>query len=69
MGVVIYTKPGCPYSAAAKNDLISRGVDYEEVDVTTSQDAMDTLSRLTGGEMLVPVLVEGGEVRIGYGGG
>ena len=69
MGVVIYTMPGCVYSAAARNDLISRGIDYEEVDVTTSQDAMDTLSRLTGGEMMVPVLVEGGEVRVGYGGG
>ena len=69
MGVVIYTMPGCAYSAAARNDLVSRGVDYEEVDVTTSQDAMDTLSQLTNGEMLVPVIVEDGEVRVGYGGG
>jgi glutaredoxin len=69
MGVTIYTMPGCAYSAAARNDLISRGVDYQEVDVTASQEAMDTLARLTGGEMMVPVLVEGDEVRIGYGGG
>ncbi len=69
MGVVIYTKPGCPYCAAARNDLIARGVEYDEIDVTSTEGALDTLAGLTGGSMVVPVLVEGEEVRVGFGGG
>ena len=69
MAVVIYTKPGCPYCAAAKNDLIARGVDYDEIDVYATPGARDTLAELTGGSMVVPVLVEDGDVRVGFGGG
>ena len=69
MGVTIYTKPGCPYCAAARDDLVARGVAYDEVDVTTSQAAMDKLATLTGGDLVVPVLVEGDDVRVGFGGG
>ncbi len=32
--VVIYTKPGCPFSKAAKHDLRKRGIDYEEIDIS-----------------------------------
>ena len=35
MTTTIYTKPGCPYCAAAKQDLEARGVEYEEIDVYT----------------------------------
>jgi glutaredoxin len=69
VGVTLYMKPDCPYSAAARNDLIARGIEYDEVDVTASQDALDELARLTGGELLVPVLVDGDDVRVGFGGG
>lgn len=68
--VTIYTKPGCPYCAAAKEDLQRRGVGYEEVDVYVTPGARDTIALLTGGRQLVPVLVdERGEVHIGFGGG
>ncbi len=33
--VEIYTKSWCPYCARAKDHLDSRGVRYEEIDVTT----------------------------------
>lgn len=70
MGVVIYTKPGCMYCAAARNDLISRGVAYEEIDVTTTPGAQDRLAELTFGSMMVPVIVdEDGEVHVSAGGG
>ena len=69
MGVMIYTKPGCPYCAAAKNDLMARGVDYDEIDVYATPGARDALAELTGGSMVVPVLVEDGDVRVGFGGG
>ncbi len=69
MSAIIYTKPGCPYCAAAKADLQARGVDYEEIDVYTSPGAREKLAELTGGQMVVPVLVEEGQVKVGFGGG
>lgn len=70
MGVVIYTKPGCPYCVAARNDLIARGVEYEEIDVTTAPDAQERLAELTLGSMMVPVIVEeDGSVSVAAGGG
>lgn len=70
MTVVIYTKPGCPYCTAARNDLIARGVEYDDVDVTTTPGAMEKLAELTLGGMTVPVIVdEDGSVHVPAGGG
>jgi glutaredoxin len=70
VNVTIYTKPGCPYCAAAKEDLLRRGVAYDEVDVYATPGARETLAEITGGQQVVPVLVdERGEVHIGFGGG
>jgi glutaredoxin len=70
VGVVIYTKPGCPYCAAAINDLVGRGVEYEEIDVTTTPGGQDLLAQLTFGSMRVPVIVEeDGSVHVSAGGG
>ena len=70
MAVVIYTKPGCPYCMAARNDLIARGVEFDEIDVTTSPGGQEMLAELTMGSMMVPVLVEeDGSAHIAAGGG
>ncbi len=34
MSVVMYVKPGCPYCAAAREDLDARGEPFEERDAT-----------------------------------
>ena len=65
MTTTIYTKPGCPYCAAAKQDLEARGVDYDEIDVYLTPGAREQLAELTGGMNVVPVIVEeNGEVRV-----
>ena len=70
MTTIIYTKPGCPYCAAAKQDLDARGADYREIDVYTTPGAREELAELTGGAGVVPVVIEeSGEVRIAVGGG
>jgi len=69
MGATIYTKVGCPYCAAAKADLRVREVEYDEIDVHSTPGAMEKLAELTAGQMIVPVLVEDGDVRVGFGGG
>ncbi|MEI6727556.1 MAG: glutaredoxin family protein [Actinomycetes bacterium] len=70
MPVTLYTKPGCPYCMAARNDLIARGVEYQEIDVTVTPGGEEQLAELTFGTMMVPVIVEeDGEVHIAAGGG
>jgi glutaredoxin len=67
---IIYTKPGCPYCATAKQELEARGVVYDELDVYTSPGAREQLAEITGGMNVVPVIIEeDGEVRIAAGGG
>lgn len=67
--VTIYTKPGCPYCAAAKEHYKSLGVSYKEVDVFAGDGAKDEALRFSGGERKVPIIVEDGQVQVGFGGG
>jgi len=69
MGVTIYTKPGCPYCAAAKNRLQEQNVAYEEIDVYLVEGAREKLLGLTGGRAVVPVIVDGEKVSVAPGGG
>ena len=70
MAVTLYTKPGCPYCTAARNDLVARGVEYQEIDITSTPGGEEKLAELTFGTMLVPVIVEeDGEVHVAIGGG
>ena len=68
--VTLYAKLGCPYCMAARNDLVARGVEFAEIDVSATAGAQEQLSELTFGTMLVPVIVDGdGEVHLAPGGG
>lgn len=65
--IELYTTPGCPYSAEARDDLEWRGLDYIEYDVETDLDARARLLALTGGTPTVPVIVEAGKpVQVGW---
>jgi glutaredoxin len=66
MTTLIYTKPNCPYCAAAREDMDAHGEVYEERDATTNavwKAALMELSRNTG---LVPTIVRGGDVQVGF---
>ena len=64
--IIIYTHPECSYSAAAKDDYQKSGVEFQEIDVTLQPEAIPELERLTGGERITPVIVEGETVTVGY---
>ncbi len=64
----IYTKVGCPYCAAAREDLKARGVPFEDIDVHSVPGAAEEAQRLQGGSRRVPVIVENGKVTVGFGG-
>jgi len=67
--VTIYTKPGCPYCAAAKQDFEERGIEYEEINIENNPEALKEAMRLSDGKIIVPIIVAGDEVKIGFGGG
>jgi glutaredoxin 3 len=54
--VTIYTKPGCPYCAAAKDDLQRRGGRYTEHNVKADAAALRRMLDLSGGRRQVPTL-------------
>ena len=67
--VTIYTKPGCPFCEAAMEDLRSKGIEYEDISGPGNSEALAELARLTKGENIVPVIVDGDRVEVGFGGG
>ena len=65
---IIYTKPGCPYCAAAMDDYRSRGEPFRQVDVAGDPKARETFRKLSP-ELRVPTIVKpDGQVQIGFGG-
>lgn len=66
--VTIYTKPGCPYCAAAKKYYSEQGIEFEEINVMESPNTQQKVIKLAGGSKIVPVIVDHGEVRLGFGG-
>jgi glutaredoxin 3 len=66
--VTLYTKPGCPYCAAAKADLQRRGTPYAEHNVLADPAALRQMLDLNGGRRQVPTLVQDGQVTVGFGG-
>ncbi len=63
---VIYTHPDCTYSAAARDELDQTGISYREIDLSLNPEAWEELERLTGGERITPVIVEGDQVTVGF---
>lgn len=64
--VTIYTKPGCPYCAAAKDDLTKRGIRYAEHNVEADPVALRHMLELNGNRRHVPTIVQGEQVMVGF---
>jgi len=65
--VELYTSSGCPYSAAARDDLEWRGIAFVEYDVEKDAAARARMLQLTRGTRTVPVIVqEGKPVQVGW---
>ena len=67
--VLVYMTAGCPYSAAERARLEAAGVAYREIDVSLRPETIPELLKLTRGRRIVPVVVEGGRIRIAPEGG
>ncbi len=65
--VELYMTSGCEHSAAAREDLEWRGVEFVEYDVERDAEARARMLALTDGARTVPVIVEDGKpVQIGW---
>ena len=62
----LYLKPYCGWCHKAIHWLDDRQLDYEKIDVTADEAALDEMIRLSGQE-LVPVIDVDGEVLADFG--
>ncbi len=64
--VTIYTKPGCPYCVAAKDDLQQRSISYTEHNVKADRAALRRMLESNGNRRRVPTIVQDGKVIVGF---
>jgi glutaredoxin len=66
--VVIFGKDACPYTQAARDDYAKRGLAVQYINVKQDPTGLQRMLEYSKGRRLVPVIVEGGQVTIGFGG-
>ena len=67
--IKLYTKVGCPYCAKIRESFDKDNVEYTEIDVHSSEDAMHDALAYSGGQRMVPILVKDGNVSVAPDGG
>jgi len=63
--VKIYTTPVCPFCLMAKEYLTSRGIEFEEIDVSKNEKAAQEMIQKSG-QMGVPVIEIDGKIVVGF---
>jgi len=66
---LIFGKDTCPYTSAARQDYASAGKPFEYINVIQNRDELKRMLEYSKGVREVPVIVEAGEVTIGWAGG
>jgi glutaredoxin 3 len=65
MKIRVFSTPTCPYCVVLKNFLKENGFEYEDIDVSQSEEAQTEMIEKTG-QMGVPVTDIDGEWIIGF---
>ncbi|MGQ9598813.1 MAG: UXX-star selenoprotein family 1 [Anaerolineae bacterium] len=63
---IIFTKPGCPYCAAAKDHFQRQGIQYTEYNVMADSNVLHRMLELNGGRRQVPTIVQDNQVMVGF---
>ena len=66
--VLIYGKNSCPYTQAARREFSKKNVSVEYKDVLEDDAYMTEMLKYSKGKRLVPVIVEGEKITVGFGG-
>jgi glutaredoxin len=61
--IELYGTASCPYTQELRDWLEFRRCDFTEYDVDDDPEALARMNQLTGGQRMVPVLVEDGQVK------
>ena len=65
MEIKVYSTQSCPYCKMAKDYLSSKGVSFQNIDVSDNKEAAEEMVKISG-QMGVPVIVIDGNVVLGY---
>lgn len=63
--IKIYSTPTCPYCAALKQFLKEKGFEFEDIDVSTDEKALEEMIEKSG-QMGVPVTEIDGKIVVGF---
>ena|SRR5262245_18839003 len=61
--VKIYTKPGCPYCAMAREYYNARGIAFQEFNAQDNLAFRAEMLAISNGDPTVPVIVEDGRLK------
>jgi len=64
--VEIYTTSYCPFCTRAKSLLRSKGVAFDEIDVTSDDELRNKMIELSGGRRTVPEIFINGRIVGGF---
>ncbi|CAN5706614.1 hypothetical protein BH24ACI2_BH24ACI2_08750 [soil metagenome] len=68
MALVMYTKPGCPYCDKARDYYNENNIEFTEYDAQNNLERKKEMLKFSGGDLVVPCIVENGEyIQSGWG--
>ncbi len=68
MSIVMYIKPGCPYCQKARDFYQESKIDFIEYDAQNDKTRKQEMLDYSGGDLVVPCIVENGEhIQSGWG--
>lgn len=66
--ILIFGQDLCPYTSRAREEFSRRKVSYEYFNVLKDDHALERMLKYSNGRREIPVIVEAGNVTIGFGG-
>lgn len=63
--IKVYSTPTCPWCHKAKDFLNAKGVEFEDVDVSTNEEAAKAMMQKSG-QMGVPQIEINGKLIVGF---
>lgn len=61
--VTIYTKPGCPYCAKAREFYTEKGIGFEDLNAQDNVKYRKEMLAFTNGDPTVPTIIEDGKLK------
>ena len=63
--IKVYTTPACPYCITLKEFLKQKNIEFEDIDVSKDQKALEEMIKKSG-QMGVPVIDMDGQIIVGF---